>query len=494
MERFTLENIEVREPVLDDQLPERFDFARIDEQWGLLTEAVRQEMLADPTVRDFVAQQTTTPVSESLPNNFLLGLSADARVARLEQRYAQEIGAFLALPAIPDEILTPDVSHAPRLESPAFVLRNFDPESEAFQKQAQHFIDGGRFAKGITGDERKMVAKRYRFARDIKLLALGAEIAQQPQPLLRDEKGEIVLPSQTTIDISQEDAASRPELLNPQQWIKRKQLKDRVHVVEAESSRYILKEKKTARHTDTKQGGHQQGLSSAAEVRTARHFQEHGRIEQGDLAVNWEKPVAAVTFPDGFQFAIFEYQEGLIPADDLQRILSEAIKQHRAQFETEFREIKAAAGKFWNDRRVWSHYEPKVGALEAAARMVKLKKVELTFDDFAMIKAYRMQGQAQALLAKTMLKSGYRNSDLDGFAYKTPVSGGGLKLEIVGFDFEYFEKIQPQEAALRLEVYDRVDRDFERRGGIGFTTWSGGPDVTRMQAAGYLALLEKENL
>ena len=141
-----------------------------------------------------------------------------------------------------------------------------------------------------------MITKRYKYARDVKMLALGAEITEQ-ESVAPNEDGEILLPSgiKLVIDVSKD--TKRTDLLSPHLWERRRQLKDRVYEIDVNGRKYILKEKKTARHTDTKEGGHREGRLSSEEFETAQHFQENGTVSNGRLSVGWEQPVGYSSYP-----------------------------------------------------------------------------------------------------------------------------------------------------------------------------------------------------
>ena len=354
------------------------------------------------------------------------------------------------------------------------------------------------FLRGITAQERLMIAQRYRFARDVKLLALQAEIAGLRENIQIDDGGEAVLPSGTSIRINVEDETRRQELLNPQNWQKRRQLKDRVYEIQVGPSKYILKEKKTARHTDTKKHGHKPGLTSLEEFQTAQHFQENGVEQQGSIKVDWENPVASVTFPDGFQFTVFEHEDGLLEESSITQVLAQEILEDREQFKVEFVAIQAMAGKFKDDPKVLAFERGnRESGLRAILQWLGLRKEqvpELSFEEFAVIKALRMKRQARSLMQEIIVRNGYTNSDLDGYSFKINSQNGIPQLEIFGFDFEYFSKIDQDEIEERVKRHKDFEQEWESRDGVGFLCWHDGSSVTRMQKAAYFAMLKAEGL
>lgn len=421
----------------------------IEKQWMLLTEAVRREILENPEARRLAAAYATKPVSESLPDDFLAGLSSNKRVAKLKERYSQTIGDFLKLPPVPEERIDPDIRHAPRL----------------------------------TERERSMVGQKYRFARDIKLLALGAEVLEQGENIKTGKYGEVILSSGTAISINTEDEQDKQKLLNPHLWEKRRQIKDRVYEITVGDSRYILKEKKTSRHLHTKRHGHIPGLTSLEEFKTAQHFQKSGTVEEGDVKVRWEKPVASVVFPDGFQFTVFEYRDGLMDERAAIVNLSNEIKAREEQFKDEFEKIKTMAVKFKNNSDVLAFEPIRTGQMP-----------ELTFADFAFIKALRIKEKARNLMKEAIIKNGYDNSDFDGYAFKVNIADGKFQLEIFGFDFEYFYKIDPERAQEILADYRQYMQERARDYGLPLLHSANFDRDRRAPKAGYLAMLELDGL
>jgi len=498
------ETIETRKPILDKESAEKFNFEGIDKQWLLVTERIRRNILENSETRGIAAEYAKIPVSESLPCDFLLKISLHDDVSKLIDRYKESLMTFLGLPAVPDENITSDITHAPSLSVPKDLIAIMDSSSfysndeVAYQELLQSHIDRGFFTKGVTFYERKMIAQRYRFARDVKMLAFIADSLLQSDniPVANSEK---TLPSGIEVVLNTKDEQKIGELTDPSQWLKRKQLKDRVYELQVGESKYLLKEKKTNRHTDTKKGGHRPGSSSAEEFATAQYFKEHAVVKEGDIKINWEEPVACVVFPDevmspdgktkkdAFQFTVFKYQQGLLEQKLVVQNLTNEILSHKAQFEGEFEEIKELSKKFANEKRVMA-FEPKSKKREAPI---------FTFEDYAAIKAYRMERQARNLMQETILKNGYDNSDQDGYAYKINIENNKVQLEIFGFDFEYFHKIQggQKEVDERIKRNRDYDQEYEGGHGLNFTYWSSsGSRVNRMQKAGYFALLEKEDI
>lgn len=406
-----LKNREKRVPSITREQAQVLQAEKMDKQWSLLVEAIRSDLQANPEIRSQLIKFCGEPVSETLPWNFVNSLSdIDPRMEKLTGRYKEGIEAYLNLPPVPDELIIPD-------------------------------IKGGR----ITKDEKEMVARRYRFARSVKILSLGAEILDQKK-LTPNEKGEIVLPSGIKVILDASADKEKLDLLSPHLWQRRRQLKDRVYEIEVNNRKYILKEKKTPRHIDTMRHGHKDGVLSSEEFAIAKKMQEEGSVKQGRIELKWEKPVGFVLYPDGFQFAIFEYERGLIPIYEIHDRLTKEILKHRKQFEEEYNLIANLLQR---------RFDTSV-SLSWSARLKEFIS-KITFSEFAHVKSYRMIEQAYSLMGEMRIRNGYYNEDSDGYAYKIDTNRE-LRLEIIGFDFEYFFEMLSEDRVKFLELYRNPEK------------------------------------
>ncbi len=407
-----------REPVLDFRGVETFPPSEITRQWTLFTESVRREMFHDSRVRDALIPFCNLPLEENLPYDFVNLLSAtSAKCSRLAHRQ-QLLGEYLALPSIPDELMSPDTRMARVISAPNRVLESLthiyadDPDKVAAEFQSR--INSGSFL-GITPEEKALVFQRYVFARDVKILALGAELLEyQDMPL--DADGVLSLPSGTKIIIQ---ANQSPDFytatFSPDTWILRRQLKDRVYAVQTTAGEYILKERKTPRHYHTLKAGHEDGNTSIEEFKIAASL-SNTNLEREDVSAYWEKPLLAVTFADGYQFVIFEAEQSLLKPSEVQDTLAAVIEMNREIYLQEYTVLAA-----------------QIMEIEPSAI--------LSFDEYANVKAYIMISHAEDLLRELLFKAGYENRDFDdNFMFKIEQDAeDGVKLVIVGLDTEYVE-------------------------------------------------------
>lgn len=441
----------IRKPIIDSETANQFPDEKLEQEWQLLTEAARRNVLVNSKIREVLIPFCTTAVSELLPHQFISVLSSeDEGVEKLWQRYSDCLGRYLALDALPDNQLKPDL----------------------------------RYARGITEEEREMVKRRYRFARDVKILALGAELLEQDE-LVSDEPGRILLASGVEIIFDGKKQKVIKELLYPGNWVKRSQLKDRVYVVKLNEDRCILKERKTPRHYDTWKGGHIDGLSSLEEFHLAKYLSQHGVLERDGIKIGWEKPLVCVTFPDGFQFVVFDFEENLLDGKSAVDSLTRKIKENRSEFEEEFRQISHTAQKFINYPRIWTQ-----------EGVILNEDQNLSFGEFARIKACRMTRRAAFLFREVIITHGFvdfTTTSLAPYAFQIPQKGK-LILRILGFDLEYLRKEFDQSPEERLERLHQYERDWESTVGLMYLNRKDNQIATIIEQAAYLAFLEREGI
>lgn len=483
------QDIPHRTPILDKDSISKFSLNKLDIQWGFLTEAIRRNIIALSDTRRAMIPFCSTEVSESLPGKACESItSIDQGVARLKERYKDHLGIFLDLAPVPDELIEPDVINAPYPSNAEdeieFIGRAFNDKARGLE-YLRKLIRSGAFLKGITKEERELIIRRYRFARDIKLLALASEIKEEGINF-PDAEGEISLASGIKIGFNTRKKQEIDDLLHPELWQRRRQLKDRVYEIYVGERKYILKEKKTARHTDLKRHGHQPGNSSATDFAIAKEFEERESTDDGNIQISWEAPLGYVTFPDGYQFSVFENVKNMIPTNRIAELLTTEIINHQQQYTAEYQKISKLAKKFKNHE--------VVNSLSAFLPITELKKpFQLSFEEFARVKALRWQRKAVNSVSEAILKRGYVNSDFDGYGFRIH-SNHNLKLEIIGLDFEYYYR----ESEERIKEIIDNRREFYRKwnsgSGVGFLHWNNNQWVTMAENAAYLAMLKDEGI
>lgn len=368
-----LARVSFRRPILDDgslgdgpytMLSETtMEDVRDQRRWGIITEAVRRAVISDSEARELVKQGVGLITGEQVPTEFIGRMQGVAQVNRAAQIAGRGFLGRLALPSVPETAIGKDIRHTPHLDSDQHGIAK-----GLLELALAHYFEHGRYEKvlqriqknaegpGTTMAEKRLLAQRYRFARDVKLLGLLAEMVNEiPEYHANGEDMEARLKSGTQIVLTRDAYTDDPLLRDPLQWLGRKQLKDRVYRARIGEKDYILKERKTDRHTDTKEKGHQPGNTSRQEFEVAKQMSKLPTSSIGGITVTWEKPLGYVEFPDGYQFCLFEDAGSIIPGDvDSQRTavtkLGQAIIAHEEAYTAEFKQVQAAAAALLQER------------------------------------------------------------------------------------------------------------------------------------------------
>ena len=490
---------------LEHDRAENSELSRTDRQWMIVTEVARRAIAVNSEVRSTAIALAAEPLNETLPNKALKRFSGiDSRIARIAETTATTLGKRLQLDAVPDKVIVPDITHAPSLFNRQSAARSleltvkYDPEG--YPRSLAQVVRTSQRVPGISYAERKLVAQRYRYARDVKMLGLAAELYDDPLSPADLVDGVLTkeLPSGIKIGLSADSYTVNPDLLDPSKWESRRQLKDRVYVVKVGGTEYIQKERKTARHTDTKKNGHRDGLTSQQEFEVAREFAGLGTVIHEDVSLKWEQSVGFVEFPDGYQFTIFEKVPDLEKNVELWKVTDE-ICQHKEAYKEEFNEVKNAARTIYNERDdlLYDKRFEKSSTKSRVSFIYKLRRKkpvdadripllndELSFEEFAELKARSLQEEARDLLTNTIYEKGYVNSDLDGYVI-TMHKGARVRMQIIGFDFEYYKK-DPKWAD---EILNR--RNQMKQSGESLTLMGGDRAI---KSAAFYALREKRGM
>lgn len=467
--------INFREPVIDGELKSE-QLRKLDRQWLIVSEVARRA-IKNSGVQNALISFNAEPLSESMPYEAMTKIAnSDDRTSKVIKRYDETLGVFLSHNAVPDDVLVPDIRNAHRYVSADDEMKSLANSrrymnDDSFRKLLERKKAGGA-TPGITKLERELVSRRYRYARDIKMLGLMAELRDQPVDTSNIEDGLIKheLKSGIKVAIIPEDIAVLNSIIDVDNWEGRSQIKDRVFAVNVDGHEYIMKERKTRRHTDTLQHGHADGLTSEQEFRVAEELSELGTIKQGDVQLKWEKPLGYVEFPDGYQFCLFESDPGLkekqCSRHDIEREVVKLIDEYRQEYDA----VSQRAKEIYRDRRDLLEYvvskkqSSKIikfisGIFNKKGNANRLQPDELTIEEFAEVKARSLESAALALLDKITLEHDFVNRDNTGYAISLR-PGQHPILGVIGYDFEYYAK-DPNEAKRRREAYESRLTDDE---------------------------------
>ncbi len=472
-----------------------------DRQWRAVTEALRRGILDDPEMRQIASQFVATPLSERLPEEAVDEIvKVDERTARL-LKLGSAITETLKLESVPDEFISPDIRNAPSPTKGVYInmltRRKQQGDNESFDRTLEEAREAAARRPGITKAEKDLIARRYRYARDIKLLGLMAELYDQPIQSPEAEDGVVSheLSSGTRLVMTAEAFEATPSLLDPQKWESRHQLKDRVYMVVVDGKQYIMKERKTLRHTDTREHDHTDGLTSEREFEVARVFAALGTIKQGNIELHWEKPLGYVEFPDGYQFCMFEAESGMETASPTYQLELSILNSMGVHAE-EFARIQQRAKEIYDERGdlLWA-YEDRRESQRAFSKKINFWKKasddspvvdELAFREFAALKAAYIVDEARELLSQTMYRHGYGNYDRDGHGFRLRKEGEQTVLEIIGFDFEYYENEPEHAKKVIAGIQERRESGEGARSNIYMAGFS-----RKLVAAASYAMLEQ---
>jgi len=337
-------------------------------QWLACTEVIRREIMVDnPEVIDAVYRFIDEPVSQELATVFFNTVGVEKKLRPYEQ-----LRKYLEGPSIPEDRI-------------GMSLRS--PSSD------------------MTELEKFLVAQKYAFARDVKLLSLAAELSKLGQIKVVDE-GIIKLHSGVILKAD----SSAAEMLDPNKWEKRRQIRDRVYQVRVNGKDYILKEKKTSRHVSLREEPWET-IAVEKEYETAKKFSQQGLVTVDNVRLSWERPIGYAKFPDGFGFVLFEKEEGLLDAEEAKESLVQELER----------------------------INPKMVDDEVDRNIRELFKTEGNLRNWV------------------IAALGYYNIDNEDRLYRVVVEGSKVILEHVGFDFEYF--LQPKRPWEGVKWYKDNDQN-----------------------------------
>tara|TARA_B100000315_G_C14576959_1_gene588368 strand:+ start:111 stop:1556 length:1446 start_codon:yes stop_codon:yes gene_type:complete len=457
----------VRKPIVSTE----YDEKAIKKQWKIATGVARDLLRANPEFRKSIAELATYDVDQALPAQLLDILGQfEPRAGAFEPLHE-----YLHLPEVPESLLTPDIFNARLLHSLDFAIRviNFGGNEEWRIEEMRKSAENGFYRDGLTKIEKGLAARRYAFSRDVKMLGFMARTL--------DQEG--------IEGIEMHVEPGYEKLLDPQNWNHREQLKDRVYIVDIDDKKYVMKERKTRLHTDQKKGKYVTTKSSQEEFDIAKQFQ-NAQITQDDIKLSWEKPVGYANFADGYQFTLFEFEDGL--TSNPLTPLAYAIIDNRDQYEDEFQEVSKNLRNYWNHESItfWYDDDTFMGKLKYKLFGTENPKntPKISFEEFARVKAFIMWNDAKGLLDEQMIRLGCDNSDVDGHLFRVNSFNGRPQLEIVGFDFEYFFP-SSENMENRLRNYQDFKQEEEKKG-MGLYSWDDFGKVSRAEKAAYFVMTD----
>lgn len=413
---------EVRIPVVADETEERLHASGAYDNWRLLSgamlHAIQNRRLEAGTFSSFLQE----PLAEDLACRAMQAAQGDPVIDRLTALYPS-VTELVTIPPVPDEQIGPSLRQSHKL------VQISDIRASLFMEDPANYIliDASRamatkkqeMLRGISDGEARLVQNRYRFGREVKLLALADALSQHPG-LQFDENGVATLSDGTVIGVCSGKEEMASGLLDITTWRGRSELHDRVHHIKTTAGDFIMKEHKGGRHALTLDIPDISNADSAQEIAIASDFMSLESVQDGEVTVSWEKAIGYVRDPSGFDFAMFEYEKDLISRETIKDRLSASITEHQAAYQAEFE----------------------------LARSQLTDGDMMDWETFVTAKVYLMRQHATQLLRKNALENGY--IDDDNFQRMLPVpdheyrihiaDDGQIRLEIIGMDYEHFIK------------------------------------------------------
>ncbi|MFA6963971.1 MAG: hypothetical protein WC227_04690 [Patescibacteria group bacterium] len=456
---------EAPEPVIKKQDLPNITADKLERNWHMILEIIHREASNNSNVRHILIEYADKPLSQDLPRELLGKLVIESqRTARITDRY-NENKKFIDLPSVPEHRIGDQFygSGTDDLMETISQEETTSPEEEENRiNNVRHKIKHGFYHDKITGPEATSAISHYKFARDLKLLALEAELLENKDKIPEGDD-EFILPSGIKILANTADGGRVPsELFDPRVWEKRTptSYRNRTFLLEAGGKKYILKEKRTGRHDLKASAG---AMSAEQEYEISKDLVSAcSKTHHDHLGLRWERPICSVSFPDGFQFVVYEHAGDLLDGETAKFILQQQIITNKEQFGPEFEKIRAEAKDTLTDPAVnemvaFSAPEETFGA-KLKRWFGKKKEKELTFEQYSLIKSSLLENFASKYLKRVVSSQGYLAADGLQHAFQVE-NTDQLRLVAIGFDTEHF-KHEAQDNDDMSKYSDELERQL----------------------------------
>lgn len=423
----------------------------IGKQWILTTELIKQQ-INESNAQQFARLVKKIP-DETLPLKLFQMIEAEElaspRLREFLSRHPQ-LKRYLEIPSTPEERYT-------------------------FYQGLQ------RGNPNISESERQRIVQRAAFAREIKLLALYADLLSLGNETLSKDH-EFTTPNGANMIFNPQFENLRPFLLDPTTWESKRVIKDRVHSVIIGGKRFILKEGKTIRHQDVAGGPNRNirfGNTPKQEYEVALALAKDGVAQKGDVCASWETPIAWVGFPDqeNFQLVLFkEVPQAFDSIDyssrDQTRInyshllasLTKAIMTNIQIYKNQFEDLRLKASQLYPQVSFWDteKFPSYIDQFEADQESPQtLSPEDFTDEDIAAVLAGRLITEATHLLQAEIISRGFYNNDHNGmgeYIFRIGISENErVVLHAVGIDLEYVQPFDSEIKLSRLDGYKQIN-------------------------------------
>jgi hypothetical protein len=297
-------------------------------EWNMLSELFQREIKTSPEVRAALAEYASTPLTESLFANLSAELST--KNEKINRFYTSQFAQDLRKTGDIENIITDTTRDTKKLM--------------------------------LSHEDRMTALERWRMGRDVKVLALMADLAQTPIEMT-EQNGIMQGKTEHGVEIMTEKG--QEGLLDPNKWQSRKQIKDRVYEIKVDDKKYIQKERKTNQHRDTLGGGNTKPMTSEEEFLLGRQLAKTGKIDRKDFSIHFEKPLGVASFPDGYDFTIFEFDETITQDESPETPKRDLAQQIRQGEDADYEALKSSLSQ--DQLHAWNFANQKMDALIDAA-------------------------------------------------------------------------------------------------------------------------------
>lgn len=457
------DKIPQRKPILNS-LPENIDF-----QWWILSKAILENIKKSPELRKQILSIPQEKLWERLSYNFLnSNLDFNKTVEKLKKRYNDELIKILSLEEIPKDEIYIDISNTREMYKAEETIKKIieddylpflkDKEQNHYTSKEEKIyaeINNWSFTNWITKEEKKLLIKRYIYARETNILLLWSSILETKKNLLQEE---IELENWIKIKNNLDFKNDLKNIFNIKNWWSRKKIKDRVFEVNINWKFYILKERKTKNHTDTLKSWHKDWLTSLEEFEIAKKLYKEWSKNDWLIKIDFEKPITSVLFPNWYQFTLFEKNNIFDNLNTSKDLLSE-ILNNPEQFQKEYEYVLENYKKYFNNEEVLylSEFYKNSTITKLLNKLLRKSKDEtdLTYLDFSYLMNRFINEKIYNSYEKVFKELWYTNIDVSPNKEVIVKSNEEwITIDIFWYDFEYVKERESDFKDTKIKFWD----------------------------------------
>lgn len=452
---YDLERIPQRKPIISDTI--KVHFPLINRNRIVVSERIRRQIIDNALWGSFQFNCQTAEVYKTFCWDWL---------------YWDKVYNYLKLPELNEGDLTKDLwlssktwFYTPKERYEIWLERWF--EWTEMDERMNGWINQRLFTEWITDNEFKMQLQKNIFKSDVALLWLMNELNTYPD-FIQDSNNPLVeLPSWIKLHLNL-NSEEKNFILNINNRKLKKQIKDRVYKVRIWKKDYILKERKTKLHKDTFKNWHRDGLTSLQEYEVWIKMQEF-QVNDWEIRVWWEKPLACVEYPNGYSFVLFQESfSGNSNTSNTEDELYSIIIKNKLQYTQLYQEFISTSKNYAQHPQVRKQvyrdsyhkaYKPfrYIRTISTQFIRSRINLKSFNFEDFAKVYANFLIKLSLLRLNESRLCSGYRNSDTNQYNRTISEENWLAICKVIGYDFEYFYEMNES----KKSEEDKWNRDMK---------------------------------